>query len=726
MKHAFFTIILLWVAIVRTQGQTFGAFTNRYGPYGTNFITIAPWTSQGIFYQGDPVTISNRIGTTVEVYDFHGNSVTNAAPPVTLTNLKLGHYFIQVNGTHRGFGDRSQFSVWPKGYTNYPHADLGEGLAFTFAESNRWVRMAPGFSAKGYSWSVICSNSAGTNDWTAVDQFLHGGPPFYYGRWADGNLSNSNSGSGVTSVPNPPASVKVLDIASDHMNRITNPATIFSSPPVDETNTLNSWVQDVATIYSNAAVRYGNGFIYEILNEPNYANLIFSADQDPYNSGATYPASLAVSAAVQAIRFVCPTCQTWGPAVNPLKGNLSFFTNSYVGASYTNVDAISFHAGDMVYGPIDVTLAYTNAKSGGIQWPTDSNDEFVAKLSGKPFAITEAYPFSPDALGKVNSWGATAAGLFAPAYTSLPWTWQTMTFRWWKNLIEWRSTGVTRIQAWMQLWDCNVNPQSPPSGYEGPDAYCGWDSDGEKWDILGCGPLPSVDGQAMTSWWLNNGTPLANWLSGGPLTVVDPLGGYTSGAPGLHFWMWQFADGSTNTFVWSDEQATITTNLGVGLTDIFSNQWNGPIGMEPVIAWGWPNNSLGGSLSIAPVAAFSATPTNGPAPLTVTFTDSSAGAITTRSWQFGDGSVTNTPQLTVVHRYTTPGSNIVQLIVSGPSGVSTCIQSNLVIVAPSSPAQNNGGGTGVPPGTGGNAGGTNNVLPADGVANSNWRFLIAY
>jgi PKD repeat protein len=583
--------------------------------------------------------------------------------------------------------------------------------------------MAPGFSAKGYAWSDICSNSAGTNDWTAIDEFSHGGQCLYHGLW----------GNGCTAVPNPPVAVKVLNIASDHMNRIANGGTISHpcSPLVDETNTLSSWVQDVALIYSNAAARYTTNFIYEILNEPNYANVIFPTNQDPYNSGGAYPASLAVSASVQAIESVCPTCQTWAPAATGLRGNLSLFTNSFVVAGYTNVNTLSFHGGDMLYGPIDATLAHTSAVlvamgGGSTWWPTDSNEELVAEIYGKPFAITEAYPFSPDALGKTNSWWATQAGLFAPAYTSLPWTWQTMAFRFWKNLIEWRSTGVSRIQTWLQIYDYDVTRRHPPSGYYGQDAYCGWDSGGETGDVQGCGPLPSVDGEAMISWWLNNGTPLANWLSGGPLTVVDPLGGYTNGTPGLHFWAWQFADGSTNTFVWADEQITVSTNFGVGLTDIFSNQWTGPIGMEPVIAWGWPNNSLGGSFSIVPVAAFSATPTNGPAPMTVTFTDGSAGAITSRSWQFGDGFVTNTPQPTVVHQYTAPGTNTVQLIVSGPSGASTYAQTNMVVVGPFSPSQNNGGSNNVPPVTGGSGGGTNNVLPTDGVASSNWRFLITY
>ncbi|MGD1019369.1 MAG: thrombospondin type 3 repeat-containing protein [Verrucomicrobiia bacterium] len=563
-------------------------FTNLYGIYGTNFISIAPWTSQGIFYQGDSVVISNRIGTTVEVYDFHGNSVTNAAPPVTLMNLKMGHYFVQVDGnaTSSGFGDRSQFSVWPMGYTNYPHADIGEPITFTVAMSNRFVRVAPGFQRLAGYWSIICSNSAHTNDFTIFDEYLHGG------------TTPTQITSCPAPWPNPPVSLKVLDFFAEHYDMASSNYNYgYGSPYVDQTNSLTSFINDFSLFCSNVAVRYTNAFTYEILNEPSGSSMNFTNSyQDPYNSGGIYPSSLAVSAAVQAIQAACPTCQTWAPATGGLRGNqVSFFTNWYVWAGYTNVNAFSFHGGDMLYGPIDATLAYTNEGIGGVWWPTDSSLECIAAIYGKPFAVTEAYPFSPDVLGKTNSWWVTQAQLWAETnslgvqvgYTSLPYTWQTMTFRFWKNLVEWRSTGVDHIQTWLQLWDNGVGLGSPPLGYEGEDAYAGWDWDANN-GLLGCGPLPSVDGEAMVSWWLTGARPLTNWLSGSVLRVVDPLGGYTSGTPGLHFYTWVFTNATTNTFIWADEQTTVTTNFGVGLTDLFSNQWNGPIGIEPVIAWGWP------------------------------------------------------------------------------------------------------------------------------------------
>ena len=72
-----------------------------------------------------------------------------------------------------------------------------------------------------------------------------------------------------------------------------------------------------------------------------------------------------------------------------------------------------------------------------------------------------------------------------------------------------------------------------------------------------------------------------------------------------------------------------------------------------------------------PLAGFTAAPTNGGAPLAVTFVDISTGIITNRSWDFGDGAVTNPTATNVMHTYRFPGTSIVSLTVSGPLGFST-------------------------------------------------------
>ena len=86
-------------------------------------------------------------------------------------------------------------------------------------------------------------------------------------------------------------------------------------------------------------------------------------------------------------------------------------------------------------------------------------------------------------------------------------------------------------------------------------------------------------------------------------------------------------------------------------------------------------------LGPAPTASFSGTPTNGIAPLSVTFTDTSIGAITNRYWDFGDGLTTNTSATTVGHNYFGVGSFEVRLIVSSTGGSSTNAQSNYITVS---------------------------------------------
>jgi len=67
-----------------------------------------------------------------------------------------------------------------------------------------------------------------------------------------------------------------------------------------------------------------------------------------------------------------------------------------------------------------------------------------------------------------------------------------------------------------------------------------------------------------------------------------------------------------------------------------------------------------------PVAAFSAIPTTGDAPLEVDFTDQSTGDITSWSWSFGDGTTSNLQNPT--HTYPNAGSYTVSLSVTGPGG----------------------------------------------------------
>ncbi len=68
----------------------------------------------------------------------------------------------------------------------------------------------------------------------------------------------------------------------------------------------------------------------------------------------------------------------------------------------------------------------------------------------------------------------------------------------------------------------------------------------------------------------------------------------------------------------------------------------------------------------APDAAFEATPTSGEAPLSVSFFNTSGGAVTNSQWAFGDGGTSTAMNPT--HVYTQPGVYSVTLTVNGPAG----------------------------------------------------------
>lgn len=85
---------------------------------------------------------------------------------------------------------------------------------------------------------------------------------------------------------------------------------------------------------------------------------------------------------------------------------------------------------------------------------------------------------------------------------------------------------------------------------------------------------------------------------------------------------------------------------------------------------------------VPPTASFTAFPTNGVQLLVVTLTDTSTGPILGLSWDFGDSTTTNTTAgASFAHTYAA-GSYTVTLTASGPFGVSTITEANLITVIP--------------------------------------------
>jgi PKD repeat protein len=91
--------------------------------------------------------------------------------------------------------------------------------------------------------------------------------------------------------------------------------------------------------------------------------------------------------------------------------------------------------------------------------------------------------------------------------------------------------------------------------------------------------------------------------------------------------------------------------------------------------------TLGGGGGTGPTAAFSGSPTNGNAPLTVQFTDQSSGSPTAWEWDFqNDGSVDSTQQ-NPSFVYTNPGTYSVKLTASNSSGANSLTKTGYINVS---------------------------------------------
>ena len=90
----------------------------------------------------------------------------------------------------------------------------------------------------------------------------------------------------------------------------------------------------------------------------------------------------------------------------------------------------------------------------------------------------------------------------------------------------------------------------------------------------------------------------------------------------------------------------------------------------------------------APIANFTATPTSGTVPLTVTFTDTSTGLPTSWYWTFGDGSVVNATIHNPVHTYASAGTYSVSLTATNTGGSNTKTSVDYITVNVPAPIAN--------------------------------------
>ncbi len=151
-------------------------------------------------------------------------------------------------------------------------------------------------------------------------------------------------------------------------------------------------------------------------------------------------------------------------------------------------------------------------------------------------------------------------------------------------------------------------------------------------------------------------SPEANFTASpesGPAPLIVTFADQSTGT--VRSWSWIFGDGESST-----EQNPVHTYSSPGTYTVFLT-----------VSDGAASSSQYGTIAVnipKPVADFIPSPASGPAPLTVTFADSSTGNITGWAWNFGDGA-TSTLQ-SPSHTYANPGAYSVSLTVDGPGGQS--------------------------------------------------------
>jgi len=145
-------------------------------------------------------------------------------------------------------------------------------------------------------------------------------------------------------------------------------------------------------------------------------------------------------------------------------------------------------------------------------------------------------------------------------------------------------------------------------------------------------------------------------------------------------WKWGFGDGSDST-----EQNPVHTynksgNYTVSLTTTNGGGSNRVQKSSYIDVNSESGSVVSNSNFIIPAAAFSATPTMGSMPLTVSFTDQSTGSPTSWKWAFGDGSDYSTEQ-NPVHTYNKPGRYNVTLTASNANGSNALSRTGYIAVS---------------------------------------------
>lgn len=157
--------------------------------------------------------------------------------------------------------------------------------------------------------------------------------------------------------------------------------------------------------------------------------------------------------------------------------------------------------------------------------------------------------------------------------------------------------------------------------------------------------------------------------------------------------LWNFGDGTTSTAV-NPAHTYLHVGVYTATLRVTGTGADGTTSISHTVTV----TAVGAVAPTPPVASFTATPTSGLVPLSVSFTGTSmpggSGPITGQLWDFGDGTTSTNPNPS--HSFTTAGPHTVILTVTGtsPDGSDSASQTITATVAPDTPGGDGGGGTG--------------------------------
>ena len=177
---------------------------------------------------------------------------------------------------------------------------------------------------------------------------------------------------------------------------------------------------------------------------------------------------------------------------------------------------------------------------------------------------------------------------------------------------------------------------------------------------------------------VTSAAPVANFTAvprSGKIPLVVQFTGTSTG--NITSRLWNFGDGTTST----ERNPSHTYQKAGSYTVSLTVTGPGGSGSDTKTVVGFIQVT-----SVAPVANFTGTPRSGNSPLAVQFTGTSTGTITTRLWNFGDG--TTSTERSPSHTYQKIGSYTVSLTVTGPGGSNTKTMEGYIQVTSPGPVAN--------------------------------------